>query len=140
VKIDDSQLYAILAGMLDGRASVQVTPASSSGHAYSITTELEVHDNHRGDSPDAVLHLRIIIDHPLLPKLSLHIPLVVEGEKAGIGAALDDLRKFAERKHFLQTLPMLVVGGAGNPARRSEQVLLPAKVEIVQIPYRALSL
>jgi hypothetical protein len=44
-----------------------------------------------------------------------------------------------ERKHFPQKLPMLVIGGSGNPARRSQQVLLPAIVDIVQIPYRALS-
>jgi len=52
---------------------------------------------------------------------------------------MEDLRKFAERRHFPQTLPMLVVGGAGNPARRSENVLLPVKIDIVQIPYRAFS-
>jgi hypothetical protein len=139
VKIDDSQLYAILAGLLDGEGTVQVTPKNSQAAAYSVQIGIEVHDNHRGDSPDAVLHVAVTIDHPLLPKLNLHIPLPVEGEKAGIGAALEDLRKFSERDHFPQKLPMLVVGGAGNPARRSQQTRILAKFEIIQIPYRVFS-
>ena len=139
MKIDDSQLYAVLAGMLDGDARAQVTPKNSQAHAYSVEVGVEVHDNHRGDSPDVVLHVAVTIDHPLLPKLKLHIPLPVEGEKAGIGAALEDLKKFSERGHFPQRLPMLVVGGTGNPARRSQQIMIPAKFEIVQVPYRALS-
>ena len=139
MKIDDSQLYAILAGMLDGEGSVQVTPKNSQAAAYSVQIGIEVHDNHRGDSPDAILHVAVTIDHPLLPKLKLHIPLPVEGEKAGIGAAIEDLTKFSERRHFLQELPMLVVGGAGNPARQSQQIMIPAKFEIIQIPYRMLS-
>lgn len=139
MKIHDSQLYAILAGLLDAEGSVQVTPKNSQATAYSVQIGIEVHDNHRGDSPDAILHVAVTIDHPLLPKLKLHIPLPVEGEKAGIGAALEDLRKFSERDHFPQKLPMLVVGGAGNPARRSQQIRIPAKFEIIQIPYRVFS-
>jgi hypothetical protein len=139
VKIDDSQLYAILAGLLDGEGKVQVVPKNPEADAYSVQIGLEVHDNHRGDSPDAVLHVAVTIDHPLLPKLKLHIPLPLEGEKAGIDAALEDLRKFSEREHFVQKLPMLVIGGSGNPARRSQQIMIPAKFEIIQIPYRALS-
>lgn len=139
MKIDDSQLYAILAGWLDGEGRVQVTPKNSQADPYSVQIGLEVHDNHRGDSPDAILHLTVTIDHPRLPRLKLHIPLPVEGEKAGIEAALEDLRKFSDRMHFVQKLPMLVVGGAGNPARRSQQIMIPANFEIIQIPYRVLS-
>jgi hypothetical protein len=139
VKIDDSQLYAILAGLLDGEGRVEVTPKNSGAGAYSVEVGLEVHDNHRGDCPDVILSVAVTIDHPLLPKLKLHIPVPVEGEKAGIGAALEDLKKFSERGHFPQKLPMLVIGGAGNPARRSQQMMIPAKFEIIQIPYRALS-
>jgi len=139
VKIDDSQLYAIRAGLLDGEGTVVVRPKDSRANTYSVQIRLEVHDNHRGDSPDGILHIALAIDHPLLPKLKLRIPLPLEGEKAGIGAALEDLTKFSERGHFLQQLPMLVVGGAGNPARQSQQVMIPAKFEIIQIPYRMLS-
>jgi hypothetical protein len=96
MKIDDSHLYTILAGMLDGRANIQVTPDNPASQPYSLAVELEVHDYHRGDSPDALLHVRLTIHHPLLPALSLRVPLVIEGEKAGIGAALEDLRKFYE--------------------------------------------
>jgi hypothetical protein len=139
VKIDDSRLYAILAGLLDGEGRVQVAPKNAQAEAYSVQVGLEVHDNHRGDSPDVVIYIAVTIDHPVLPKLNLQIPLPVEGEKAGIGAALEDLRKFSEREHFPQKLPMLVVGGAGNPARRFQQIMVPAKFEIIQIPYRVLS-
>jgi hypothetical protein len=139
VKIDDSQLYAILAGLLDGEGRAQIMPKNSRASAYSVEIGLEMHDNHRGDCPDAILNIAVTIDHPLLPKLKLHIPVPVEGEKAGIGAALEDLKKFSERGHFPQKLPMLVIGGGGNPARRSQQIMIPAKFEIIQIPYRALS-
>ena len=139
MKIDDSPLYAILAGLLDGEGAVEIRPRNMQAAAYSVQIGLEVHDNHRGDSPDAILHVAVTIEHPLLPKLKLQIPLPVEGEKAGIGAALEDLKKFSERGHFQQKLPMLVVGGSGNPARRSQEIMIPAKFEIIQIPYRAFS-
>ena len=139
MKIDDSQLYAVLAGLLDGEVTTQITPKDSHADAYSIRIGLEVHDNHRGDSPDAILHLAITVNHPRLPKLQLQIPLPIEGEKAGIDAALEDLKKFSEREHFPQKLPMLVIGGSGNPARRSQHLMVPARFEIIQIPYRSLS-
>ena len=139
MKIDDSQLYAILAALLDGEARFTVQPKNSRAAAYSVEVNLEMHDNHRADSPDALLHVTLTIDHPVLPKLNLHIPLPVEGERAGIGAALEDLRKFSEREHFPQKLPMIVVGGSGNPARRSLQIKIPAKFEVVQVPYRVFS-
>jgi hypothetical protein len=139
VKIPDSQLCAVLAGILDGSGRIQMQPKNTRAEAYNVELEIEVHDNHRGDSPDAILQLDLRINHPGLPSLALHIPIPIEGEKAGIGAALEDLRKFAEREHFAQRLPMLVVGGSGNPARRTQEVKLPVKFEIVQIPYRAVS-
>ena len=139
MKINDSQLYAVLASLLDGEGTVQITPKDSNADTYSVRIGLQVHDNHRGDSPDAVLHVAVTVEHPRLPKLQLQIPLPLEGEKAGVDAALEDLRKFLERQHFPQKLPMLVIGGTGNPARRSQQVMVPAKFEIIQIPYRSVS-
>ena len=53
---------------------------------------------------------------------------------------MEDLRKFTEREHFAQKIPMLVVGGSGNPARRVQHVKMPTRVEIAQIPYRLVSL
>jgi len=100
---------------------------------------MEVHDNHFADSPDALLHVRLTIRHPILPTLSLRVPVPIGGEKAGIGAALVDLKKFSEREHFPQELPRLVIGRSGNPARRSVQVKVAAEFEITQIPYRSLS-
>lgn len=139
MKISDSQMYALLARMLDGSGRVDIIPKNQASEPYSIELNVEIHDNHRGDSPDVVLRLDVSITHPRLPPLRLHIPLPIEGEKAGMGAANEDLRKFAEREHFPQKLPMLVIGGSGNPARSIQQVKLPAKFEIVQIPYRAIS-
>ena len=139
MKIHDSHLYAVLAGLLDGEGQAVITTKNGEASPYSVEIGLEVHDNHRGDSPDAVLQLTVTIDHQHLPKLRLQIPLPIEGEVAGIGAALEDLRKFSEREHFLQKLPMLVIGGSGNPARRYQRTGVPAMFEIIQIPYRSLT-
>ena len=139
MKINDSQLYALFAGMLDGSGECQISPRNSQSEPYAIEVESEVHDNHRGDSPDLVLHLTVTINHPKLPPLVLQVPVPIEGEKAGINAAVEDLKKFAEREHFAQRLPMLVIGGSGNPARRVVNVKMPARCEIVQIPYRLLA-
>jgi hypothetical protein len=139
VKINDSQLYALFAGMLDGAGHVQITPTNADSDPYVIDVELEVQDNHRGDSPDVILRVRLSINHPKLPSLDLEIPIPIEGEKAGIAAAIEDLRKFTEREHFIQKMPMLVIGGSGNPARRVQQIKMPTRVEIAQIPYRLLS-
>src|SRR5690349_15408701 len=102
--------------MLDGSGQLRVKPKNSQSEEYAVDVVLEVHDNHRGDSPDVILHVQLTINHPKLPPLVIEIPLPIEGEKAGIGAAIEDLKKFAEREHFSQNLPMLVVGGSGNPA------------------------
>ena len=139
MKISDSQLAAILASLLDGTGKATITPANPNGQEYSANVRVEVIDNHRGDSPDVILWLTVDLSHPRLPtSLKLTIPVPIEGEKVGIGAALEDLRKFSEREHFVQSLPMLVVGGAGNPARKMESMRVPAKFEIIQIPYRAI--
>ena len=136
MKINDSQLYALLANLLDGEGTVHVHPRISAAPEFSIKVLVEIHDNHRGDSPDVVLWLNLEIIHPRVPPMKFRIPVPIEGEKAGIGAALEDLRKFAERGHFPLRLPMLVVGGEGNPARSSHSVQIQAKFEITQVPYR----
>jgi hypothetical protein len=139
MKMSDAQLFAVLAGFLDGVGTAEIVAKNPSSDKFTVELELEVHDNHRRDSPDVILQIALTIAHPRLPKLKLKIPIPIEGEKAGIGAALEDLKKFAERKNFPQKLPMLVVGGAGNPARRSHEIAIPVKFEIVQVPYRSLS-
>ena len=138
MKISDSRLAGVLGAILDGRASVKLTPPASE-HAYDVDVNIEVHDNHRGDSPDVILRVSMTIRHPLLPKMKLSVPIPVEGEVAGISAAKEDLRKFADREHFPVQLPMLVVGGSGNPSHSVDQVKLKAKVEIDMIPYRQVS-
>lgn len=139
MKISDSQLYAILANLLDGEGSVTISPRNPHSEEFSVNVELEVHDNHRGDSPDAILWMSLAIVHPRLPQLKLRIPIPIEGEKAGIGAAMEDLRKFSERGHFRLRMPMLVVGGSGNPAHSTKNTHVPVKFEITQVPYRTIS-
>ena len=138
MKINDSQLYALLATLLDGAGTATIRPQNAQSKEFEVKVVAEVHDNHRGDSPDAILWLSLEIIHPQLPILKVRIPVPIEGERAGIGAAMEDLRKFADREHFAIKIPMLVVGGDGNPARSSQMVHLPAKVEITQVPYRTL--
>lgn len=139
MKIDDSQLYAVLANLLDGKGTANIVPRNPQSGEFVVHIELEVHDNHRGDSPDVVLWLTLMIEHRRLPALKVKIPVPIEGEKAGIQAAMEDLQKFAQREHFPIRLPMLVVGGEGNPARSLQKVALPTRVEIIQIPYRTLA-
>lgn len=137
MKISDSQLSAILAALFDGEGTATITPRVPEGREYTVNLRIDVHDNHRGDSPDVVLWLTLDLHCPPLPRLRLKIPVPIEGEKAGIGSAMEDLRKFAEREHFVQLLPMLVVGGRGNPARSSKVTRVPVEFQITQIPYRA---
>lgn len=138
MKISDSRLAGVLSAMLDAKTSIKVKPRTAE-RAYDVDISLEVHDNHRGDSPDVVLHLYVTIRHPLLPKLKLRIPIPIEGEVAGISAAKEDLRKFAERERFPIKLPMLVIGGSGNPKHATDEVKLKAKIDIDMIPYRQVS-
>jgi len=139
VKISDSELYAVLANLLDGTGTAHITPRSQQSPEFAVKMELEVHDNHRGDSPDVILWLTLVVEHQRLPSLKVRIPIPIEGEKAGIGAAMEDLKKFAERERFPLRLPMLVVGGEGNPAHSSQNTHLLAKVEIIQVPYRTVA-
>ena len=138
MKISDSRLAGVLGAILDGKTSARVTPQVAE-HAYDVDVGLEVQDNHRRDSPDVVLHLSVVIRHPLLPKMNLRIPIPIEGEVAGIGAAREDLRKFAERERFPVHLPMLVVGGSGNIQHSTDEVRLKAKVAIDMVPYRRIA-
>jgi hypothetical protein len=136
MKIDDAQLYAVLAGILEGSGTARIRPRDPGSSEYDVGVTLELEDTHRGDSPDVVLWLSVAIKAPQLPVLKVTVPIPIEGEKAGIGAALEDLRKFEEREHFPFKLPMLVVGGEGSSARRHENIHAAVKVEIIQIPYR----
>ena len=135
MKISDSRLAGVLGAILDGTARASVTPRAAE-HAYGIELKLEVQDNHRRDSPDAVLDLRITIHHPRLPAMKVRVPIPIEGEVAGISAAKEDLRKFAEREHFPVHLPMLVIGGSGGCGHSTGEVKMKTKVSIDMIPYR----
>ena len=66
----------------------------------------------------------------------MRVPVPIEGEVAGISAAKEDLRKYAERERFPIHLPMLVVGGSGTASHSSAEIRVKAKVSIDMIPYR----
>jgi hypothetical protein len=135
MKISDSRLAGVLGAIIDGTAKARITPMAAE-HAYDVELKLEVHDNHRRDSPDAVLDITVTLRHPRLPVMTLRVPIPIEGEVAGLGAAKEDLRKFAQRERFPIQLPMLVVGGVGSASHSSDEVRIKAKVSIDMIPYR----
>src|SRR6267378_1451691 len=120
MKVSDSRLAGILGAILDGAGKTSIITRATE-HAYEIELKVEVQDNHRGDSPDAIVGLTVILRHPRLPVLIVRVPIPVEGELAGISAAKDDLRKFAERERFPIQLPMLVIGGSGSASHSSDE-------------------
>ena len=138
MKISDSELYARLAVLLDGSIKMRMIPRQNPQQPYDIELSAEVFDNHRGNSPDAILRIVVLITYPGLPQMKLVVPVPLEGEVAGIGAALEDLDKFATRGDFPIELPMLVIGGT-RPACQIRSVKINTKVEIHQIPYRRIA-
>lgn len=101
-----------------------------------IRLKIDPVDNHFGDSPDFILWLEIAFD-AFGQELRLRVPIPVEAEKGGIGAAMEDIDKFVERRRHLLQLPMLVVAEAGYDMRQ-ESIDMPAQITISQIPIRAL--
>ena len=81
MKISDSELYARLAVLLDGEVKARMIPRQNPAQPYDLQLTSEVFDNHRGDSPDAILRITIVIGHPSLPKMKIVIPVPLEGEK-----------------------------------------------------------
>jgi hypothetical protein len=138
MKISDSELYARLAVLLDGEVKARMIPRQNPAQPYDLQLTSEVFDNHRGDSPDAILRITILLSHPSLPQMKIVVPVPLEGEKAGISAAIADLEKFAGRGNFPIEMPMLVVGGE-NVACQRRKVKVDTKVEIHQIPYRRIA-
>src|SRR5258708_20771063 len=90
MKISDPDLYARLVAILDGSGKVLIQPSGSAEEPYEVEIQAEVVDNHRRDSPDAVLRLTVLFRHPLLPQWHISVPIPIEGANAGIEAAKRD--------------------------------------------------
>src|SRR4051812_2162816 len=73
-----------------------------------LVVEVEPIDNHSGDSPDFFLWIKLSFAI-FGQQVQVRLPIPVEAEKGGIdGGALDDLKKFLERRRHVLQLPMLV--------------------------------
>ena len=77
MKLNDAQLYALLANLLNGEGTAQIQPRNSQAEEFSIKVLVEILDNHRGDSPDVVLWLNLEIIHPRLPPMKFRIPVPI---------------------------------------------------------------
>lgn len=93
--------------------------------------------------PDSLLVLKIEI--PVIGRcVSLRVPLLIEAEKAGIDAALEDLDKFCKRSmpgaleggesSFIE-IPMLVVTKTSGHKTRRKSLPLKADFHIQEVPF-----
>jgi len=106
-----------------GKAELHITLASQ--------------DTHVGDSPDCILWFDASVKI-FAQDLRIRIPIPIEAEKAGLGAAVEDLDKFCKRGHFLAEIPMLVVAEEGYSSLKKTSNML-TDFRIKQIPVRLLS-
>jgi len=108
-KVDEQKVFTeLLKYRLDGRVT--------SEHA-SVQLRLRPLDNHAGDSPDFLLWVELEFEIFSRP-VKLAVPIPIEAEKGGIdGGALDDLRKFVDRRKHVIELPMIVVSEAGYASK-----------------------
>ena len=97
-----------------------------------VTVELEPQDTHVRESPDALLWVIVKI-RVFEQNIRMRVPILVEAEKTGLDDALDDLRKFIERKRFPIEIPMLVVSAKGSDTARQGGEII-ANFEIRQLP------
>ena len=87
-------------------------------------------------SPDSLLLVKLKL--PLFnEKVSVQIPILIEAEKAGIDAAIQDLDKFTQRslqgEPSYLSLPMLVVTGSTAGKTKSEFRNIKARFEIKEV-------
>ena len=127
--VDERKVFdALLKYRLEGRIE--------SEHV-SVQIRLRPVDNHAGDSPDFLLWVEVEFELFGQP-VQLAVPIPVEAEKGGIsGGALEDLRKFVERKRHVIRVPMVVVSEAGYDSKEQEE-LCATKFSIIQVPVRRL--
>jgi len=103
-----------------------------------VTVRLRPVDNHARDCPDFLLWAEIEFDL-FGQQMKVSVPIPIEAEKGGIhGGALDDLRKFVDRRNHLVEIPMLVVSESGYASKQQVEQIA-AKFVISQVPIRRLS-
>ncbi len=127
--VDERKVFdALLKYRLEGRIASEHT---------SVQIRLCPVDNHVGDSPDFLLWVEVEFELFGQP-VKLKVPIPIEAEKGGIsGGALEDLRKFVDRRKHLIEIPMVVVSEAGYDSK--EQVeQCTTKFTIRQVPVRRL--
>ena len=128
-EVDEGKVFTALS-RYRGQVSVQ-------GPMGLIELEFRPVDNRVGDSPDFLLWVEIRFDLFGQP-VKLAVPVPVEAEKGGIyGGALEDLRKFVERKKHTPEIPMLVVAESGYASKEQTEPLT-TQFAISQIPIRQL--
>jgi len=128
-KVDEKKVYGeLLKYRLEG--------CVASEHA-SVQLRLRPVDNHVGDSPDFLLWVELEFDLFSQP-VKLAVPIPVEAEKGGIsGGAMDDLRKFVDRRKHVIQLPMIVVSEAGYDTKQQNEECA-TQFTIHQVPVRRL--
>jgi|SRR5271170_4296029 len=128
-RVDEAKVFSALLTLRGGGTAII--------DGQQISVKIDPVDNHSGDSPDFLLWIEVGLS-AFGQDLRVRVPIPVEAEKGGIdGGAMEDLRKFLERRRHLVQLPMLVVAEAGYDVRRESRDL-PAEVTIMQVPIRAL--
>jgi hypothetical protein len=104
-------------------------------HDAEISLSLNPIDIHAIDSPDCILWIDVSLKL-FGQNLKLRVPIPVEAEKGGIyGGALEDLKKFVDRRKYPIELPMLVVAEAGYDTKAQNETF-PVRFTINQIPVR----
>lgn len=76
--------------------------------------------------------------------IRVSVPVLIEGEKAGYGSALEDLHKFCarsvsgEQNSYLE-IPMIVVGGQSYRKLKSSNRQVNARFVMTQVPKRIIA-
>jgi hypothetical protein len=129
VEVNEREVYNILLKYKGkGKANIQGT---------EVDIALNPVDIHEVDSPDCLLWIEVSL-RVFGQDLQLRIPIPVEAEKGGIyGGALEDLKKFVERRKYPIEVPMLVIAEAGYDSKEQIEAF-PVRFSLSQIPIRLL--
>jgi len=130
VEVNEKEVYHALL-KYKGTGKVNIGEAE-------VCVDLNPVDIHKVDSPDFILWVNISLKL-IGQDLRLRIPIPVEAEKGGIyGGALEDLKKFVERRKYSIEIPMLVIAEMGYDTREQNESL-PVQFTISQMPVRLLT-
>ena len=129
VEVNEREVYNILL-KYKGRGKVNI-------QGTEVDIALNPVDIHEVDSPDCLLWIEVSL-RVFGQDLQLRIPIPVEAEKGGIyGGALEDLKKFVERRKYPIEVPMLVIAEAGYDSKEQIEAF-PVRFSLSQIPIRLL--